>query len=1109
MSSASAPPGGLGGIAHSAALAGGAGDGPLHTPSGRSIFPRAPSFSLENFSSKDFIVKDFVESLSDSAVPVNRRSGPSTQAFDPKPFIRTFEHALSRLSTLSEDLESHETELLTGVRRAELQHSQTLDSLGKKLDHTIDSFQSLDTSLNGADRGADGYGEFETGGNAAVRIGERLEELDKQRRRAQDARFLIQCWMEVSERGELTSLEDVRRRDSGEGKVRCAVIARQLTRISQRLDPDSWAQANGGRKSASDVDGSRGRARAFNTRELIEKFSETLEKDLLKQFDHFYRRQNFGGMQECANVLHDFNGGASVVALFVNQHQFFIDRSQLITDEVDGDGETWERLADPDAEPPGVEPSLQSLVDEVKVVVQEESAIIKRAFPYHELVLGKFLQRVFQQSIQQRLEMVLNKADTISSLAFLRSLQAARSYINSLVDDMKAHGLTEHPETTSSQTTLILDQQMDDLFVPYLLGGSYIEREKKSLEELYSSLLFKFTIYHSRRKKLPTTFMATLAKSGSELLASTKNAYLDRLDSSDLSVAQKAMLLRVAGLKDADSAKNNNDIEVTEQDGVLSTANAKRMLKWLAEGVGRGLELSGGSETPKDVSALLNLLLSNMGEIYVETALDAANDSAASQESAKSEPDLSYLPNLRSAISIMQLMITCIHTVLIPLAASNLTVRRDMEKITNQAIGRMEDKTNGIMQRTVDVVLGWLAKLLAGQGKNDFRPKDGALEGAGGLLEMLQTPTCLAAVTFLKKAYTLATMALTGQNLTAFTTELARGILSQLLEHFKRFPVNATGGLMVTKDLAQYTATLRAFDLASPVATSLEVLPEIGTLFVVGPEALRERLRSAEAAELKPYVMRRDDLGSIDRTPKPNETTESPKTPPTVQVHDSGGLASKRGQPLDTLSQSRARKRPSRLRIPLSQDDAAMTTDKNGDESPPSPSPARATRVLVPSTPPLHPLALFPPTPHSKRDLTILPPTYLPVLESLPPHVHFRPLLLQRPLAPLERGHWRLPTRDFPPALLTRFWTFLGHWIVGGRGGWGVWAVVETCHSALSAIARVEMRREVEYVKLYTFGGTVPQTWSLLVLATERWCKKAEAGAEWVDGEGRVVVKMS
>ena len=92
--------------------------------------------------------------------------------------------------------------------------------------------------------------------------------------------------------------------------------------------------------------------------------------------------------------------------------------------------------------------------------------------------------------------MVLEKANAISSLAYLRSLQAARSYISALVDALKSHGLTEHPDPASLQISLTLDQQLDELFVPYLVGYSYIEREKQSLEELYSSLLFKFTIYH-------------------------------------------------------------------------------------------------------------------------------------------------------------------------------------------------------------------------------------------------------------------------------------------------------------------------------------------------------------------------------------------------------------------------------------------------------------------------------------------------------------------------------------------------------------------------------------------------------------------------------------
>ncbi|ATZ47005.1 Bcsec10 [Botrytis cinerea B05.10] len=840
----------------------------LNSGSVRSLYPKGPSFTLENFSSKDFIVRDFVEELSESAIPINRRSGPAQPAFDAKPFIRTFESALQQLATLSDELEEKETDLLTSVRRAEIQHDQTLDTLGRKLDESIDSFESLDITLNNPNgtNGAttDRYGRPEAGGNIAVQIGERLEDLDKQRRRAMDANFLIQCWIEVSENGSLISLEDmIRRQGGGENKVRSAVIARQLMRMSQRLDPASWA--NGSKKANGITNGIVG-YKGHNTREIIEKFSETLEKDLLKQFDNSYRRQNFDDMLECAKVLHDFNGGSSVIGTFVNQHQFFIDRSQLIAEEVTTDNETWEMLADPDSEPPGVEPSLQSLIDEIRAVMQEESFIIKRAFPFYEVVLIKFIQRIFQQSIQQRLEMVLEKADTISSLAFLRSLHASRTYINSLIEDLKAHGLTEHPEPCTAQTAQSLDQQLDELFVPYLVGNSYIDRERKSLEELFSSLLFKFTIYHSRRKKVPTGFMASLAQQGSQLLSSAKDAYIDRLDSSELTPTQKAMMLRVAGLRDLDN--NKNEIEVTDEDGVISVANAKRMLKWLAEGVRRALEMGSGSDTPKDVSALLNLLLSSMGEVYIETALEAAADQAAAQENIKTEPDLAYLPSVRPAVIITNVMSRFINTVLIRLAETNTTVRRGMESQTKASVERIEKKANDIMRSTITVVLNWITRLLAGQKKTDFRPKDSDL----GSIETLQTATCLAICNFLQRVAKNAAQAVDGQNLEVFSCELAISIRDMLFEHFKKFQVNATGGLMVTKDMSSYVSALKDWPLTKDITSEVEILGDIGNLFIVGAEALKEKSRAVLAsgaskklqkADFKAFVLKRDDSGSV------------------------------------------------------------------------------------------------------------------------------------------------------------------------------------------------------------------------------------------------------
>jgi exocyst complex component 5 len=462
--------------------------------------PRAPLFTLDTFSSKDFVVKDWIEKLSDDAAP--RRQSASTTgphaAFDPKPLIRAFEASRSELLRLSDQLESRENELSTSVRKAEAAQQQVVMTTEKRMQQSISQFNRLDNSLNGVpDTHEDESG---AGSYMALRIGERLEELERQRQRAQDAKNLLLCWLEVSERGSLSSLEQLKRKPGGDGKVKSAALARQLLTISQRLEQDDGTNGangltNGARTNGKDTTQDQSNKR--HTRELIEKFLEGLETDLLQQFDQHYRRQNYEGMKECATALRDFNDGASVTGLFVNQHTFFIDRNQLLSEEI-GDTETWDRIADPDTEPPGVEPGLQAVIDDVKITVQQESWIIKRAFPVPEEVLNTFVQRVFQQSIQQRLEMVLQKAGSISSLSFLRALQSSRAYISSLVEDLKTHGLIEHPEHTSPQVTATLDQQLEELFVPYLAGSSYIEREKRNLDELYSSLLFKFTTYHVR-----------------------------------------------------------------------------------------------------------------------------------------------------------------------------------------------------------------------------------------------------------------------------------------------------------------------------------------------------------------------------------------------------------------------------------------------------------------------------------------------------------------------------------------------------------------------------------------------------------------------------------
>lgn len=107
---------------------------------------------------------------------------------------------------------------------------------------------------------------------------------------------------------------------------------------------------------------------------------------------------------------------------------------------------------------------------------------------------------------------------------------------------------------------------------------------------------------------------------------------------------------------------------------------------------------------------------------------------------------------------------------------------------------------------------------------------------------------------------------------------------------------------MVTKDMTRYVELFRSWDIEDSikgVGGSLDVLLEVGSLFVIGPEALRERIRGGSGGggggssgrgaggggrdgnnsgssgqgkgnapslgvqEVRAYVLRREDAGSV------------------------------------------------------------------------------------------------------------------------------------------------------------------------------------------------------------------------------------------------------
>jgi exocyst complex component 5 len=221
-----------------------------------------------------------------------------------------------------------------------------------------------------------------------------------------------------------------------------------------------------------------------------------------------------------------------------------------------------------------------------------------------------------------------------------------------------------------------------------------------------------------------------------------------------------------------------------------------------------------------------------------------------------------HLSSLHSITTILHLLQQTTTTILLPLCTPNLTIRREIEKASSSRLLTLESKLSNILNLTITAALNWVSRCLAQQKKTDFRPKD----DADLTLLASETPACQSVTQFLSRVATQSTAALSGRNLSLFLAELARGLRSLVLDHLRKFSISLTGGLVVSKDMTKYVELVRGWPTGEELEPgAMDVLLEVANLFVIGPEALRERLRGAgmDAAELKTYIGKREDVGSV------------------------------------------------------------------------------------------------------------------------------------------------------------------------------------------------------------------------------------------------------
>ncbi|CAG8562226.1 11518_t:CDS:10, partial [Ambispora gerdemannii] len=780
---------------------------------------------IETFQGK-FTTKEFVEKTTKNLL----RSG-NPKEFNPKPFIRTFESSIEELLKLRKTVQEQSDDLEGSVQFTEVSHRKKLQELTSTFEDVVTSFESLETRINEV-------------GNTAIRIGEQLETIDRQRLRAAESKELIEFFMAFN-RGDSTKLENLKKQHGREGQFKAAVIARRLNTIAKEVD----------------IPG------AEDAKARVEKFCEVLEKELLEQFDRAYRKGDAKTMKHCAKTLNEFNGCESCIKLYVNQHEFFITKVNMTENNLSSS--SWNELANPEVPPPPADQGLVKLYEEIRETVKQEAEIINAVFPDPISVMQVFLQRIFAQLIQSHLEALLQQSEQDSTLAYLRTLSSVHAVTVDLVEDLKHLDMRQRKSSSdmlqnnneegvgpSKINTIVevLNQCMVDLFVPYTEADRYIEKEKKSLNELYSSLLLQFNAYHIQRKQ---------ATKGSTLFQRAVNQI-----SSSSSAGSSPNLNQTPGT----NLMEKGIVPTTEEDGKLSVYSAMLILKIHAEAIRRSVELSLSNDRPKNASILYHVLLESIGKQYVDNALDTALDQIAVMD-YKVDFDFKAITVVKVAREIIHLAQN--HFQALPLASPSLSIHRELIADKNKFMLVVENKINLAVQRIIDAILLRLGHILSKQKKSDFKPKEDEV------LTNLMTSPCDISVDFLKKVYANSNQFLDGKNLELFLTEVGMSFHSMLLDHLKKFSVSAAGGLVLTKDIAKYQETIALFKIPA-LDERFEMIRQLSNLFIVKPEILKSVLNEGYLAKIDTkylhiYLQQRSDFKSagIDQLIGINNTEAS------------------------------------------------------------------------------------------------------------------------------------------------------------------------------------------------------------------------------------------
>lgn len=694
---------------------------------------------------------------------------------------------------------AREQEYNEAVKTAEVNHSRNMIALGQSVEHIMNDFTVLDGLVNDV--------------NAATSsLSDRLTRLSNQYEQTSSTKFLINCFLSFVNVGESPDLLKLWQGNAAERKM-CATITSQLQSLNKRI---------------GDVKGSQ---------DKIDKFAEQLERGLLDEFSNAYVSADLQLMRECADVLSDFNGGGSTIQVFINQHDLFMSGDdRLLSLAKLEDPKLWESIADID----GNADSMSEIVDEILSEIEktlDETELIKKVFANPIQVLKIFIQRIFAQKVQQQLETLLQYSENYGTLVYIRTLYLLYTGINVVNKRLKEFFLKEEVDFNGELSELI-EQNFYDILMPFVENGKYIELEKKNLYEIINSLLYKFIELHGKKKdtgvlgrftRLDGVYRGTDKEREPPTRDSKdRDSYKDSSEVNNKEGGRLGQFMRKVGLERKNSQsdrrnserKSNTDYDdFSERDYQVDFSIVQQLLKAFSESIQRMIDLIPSSEISQHALALLHILLESTCESYVGVVLDECI--ALASQDAKNELNLTYLTYLLNSSGAINLISTFVKTVVFSMVTES--VRGQASVMLNDQVIKLENKTNDVLRISAELILSRVSAILAKQNRKDFFPREDTTSTG-------ETVVCQEIKILMHQVFQNAKYSLDGANLEEFLMTIGLSFRELIMNHLKKWTVNAPGAVTLSRDLQMYQEMIDEWSITQ-LSEAFSILHGIGNLF--------------------------------------------------------------------------------------------------------------------------------------------------------------------------------------------------------------------------------------------------------------------------------------